>query len=110
MDPPMNLAEVRSLLGMAQYSAQFIPNFAEITGPLRQLTHKNVKWKWTNHKQKSFEVLHNVLLCDTVLGYYEMGCETRLQVDAGPNGLGLILLPKKKQKTDGNQWSVQAEA
>jgi len=34
MDQPRNVPEVRSLLGMAQYSARFIPNFAEMTTPL----------------------------------------------------------------------------
>ena len=43
MDPPKNVSEVRSLLGIVQYSARFIPNFAEMTTPLRKLTHQGVK-------------------------------------------------------------------
>ena len=43
MDPPKNVSEVRSLLGIVQYSATFIPNFAEMTTPLRKLTHQGVK-------------------------------------------------------------------
>ena len=35
MPPP----QTASLLGMAQYSAQFIPNFAELTTPLRRSEH-----------------------------------------------------------------------
>ena len=100
MSPSKNAMEVRSLLGMAQYSAQFIPRFAEITAPLRMLTHKNIKWKWTREEQKSFEVLQNALSHESVLGYYEVGSETKLKVDAGPNGLGLIILQKK----EGNEW------
>ncbi len=100
MSPPKNATEVRSLLGMAQYSAQFIPRFAEITAPLRMLTHKNMKWKWTREEQKSFEALQSALSDESVLGYYEVGSETKLKVDAGPNGLGLILLQKKER----NEW------
>ena len=37
------VSEVRSLLGIVQYSARFIPNFAEMTTPLRKLTHQGVK-------------------------------------------------------------------
>lgn len=44
MDPPKNVSEVRSRLGMAQYSTRFIPNFEELTTPLRNLTHQGVKW------------------------------------------------------------------
>ena len=38
---PTTVSEIRSLLGMANFSAQFIPNFATLTEPLRRLTHKN---------------------------------------------------------------------
>ena len=37
---PGNVSEVRSLLGMANYSSQYIPNFATLTAPLRELTKK----------------------------------------------------------------------
>ena len=37
---PENITEVRSLLGMANYSSKYIPNFATITAPLRELTKK----------------------------------------------------------------------
>ena len=66
----------------------------------RFLTHKNADWKWTSHEQDSFEVLQNALSSDAVIGYYEIGRETKLKVDAGPNGLGLILLQKKEE----NRW------
>ena len=39
---PTNVSEVRSLLGMANYSAKYIPNFATITAPLRSLTKKHI--------------------------------------------------------------------
>ena len=96
MSPPKNAAEVRSLLGMAQYSAQFIPRFSEITAPLRMLTHKDYKWKWLSEEQQSFEALRSASSCESVLGYYEVDRETKLKVDAGLNGLGLVLLQKKK--------------
>ena len=41
---PLTVSQVRSLIGMANYSSQFIQNFATITEPLRRLTHKGVKF------------------------------------------------------------------
>jgi hypothetical protein len=38
-----NQAELRSFLGMAKYSSQFIHNYATIAAPLRDLTRKNVR-------------------------------------------------------------------
>ena len=41
-----NAHDVRSLLGMANYSSKYIPNFATITAPLRELTKKNAHFSW----------------------------------------------------------------
>ena len=38
---PTDIQEVRSLLGMANYSVKYLPNFAAITDPLRELAKKN---------------------------------------------------------------------
>ena len=35
---PKNVSELRSFLGMTQYSVRFIPDFATITEPLQVLT------------------------------------------------------------------------
>ena len=37
---PTNVHEVRSLLGMANYSSKYIQDYATITAPLRELTKK----------------------------------------------------------------------
>jgi hypothetical protein len=93
MDPPTSREEVQSLIGMAQYSSQFIPQFADITAPLRNLTRSEVRWG--KEEQAAFDSLKTSLSEDAVLGYYEVGLDTRLMVDAGPNGLGLVLLQRK---------------
>lgn len=54
MDPPRNAPKVKSLLGMAQYTSRFIPNFPELTAPLRKLTHQGVQWKWSSTVNCSF--------------------------------------------------------
>ena len=54
---PTNVHEVRSLLGMANYSSKYIHDYATITAPLRELTKKNVKFKWTYQHQQAFELL-----------------------------------------------------
>jgi len=54
MGPAKN---VRSLLGMAHYSARCIPNFAEMTTPLRKLTHQGAKWCWSSTEQAAFDKL-----------------------------------------------------
>ncbi len=103
INPPKNAAEVRSLLAVAQYSDQFIPGLSEIDLPIF-LTHKNANWKWSREEQKSFQVLQDALSCDSVIEYYEIGQETKLKVDAGPSGLGLVIQQKKGDQLRIEQW------
>ena len=97
MGKPTDAAEVRSLLGMAQYSSQFIPNFSDLTAPLRELTKSGSSWKWEEEEEGAFKKLQSCLSRDTVLGYYQVSQKTRLMVDAGPNGLGLIMFQLKEK-------------
>ena len=41
MTPPTSVSEVRSFLGMATYSAKFIPSFSDISFPLHELTKRS---------------------------------------------------------------------
>ena len=67
---PKNASEVRSLLGMAQYSAQFIPRYVAMTTLLRLLTHNDFPWTWGEKEETAFRDLTQSLSADSVLGYY----------------------------------------
>ena len=97
MSKPSNSSELRSLLGMAQFSAPYIVGFAEITAPLRKLTKLTASWEWGQEQEKAFKRLKTSLSDQAVLSYYEVGLPCRLTVDAGPKGIGLILSQKKKK-------------
>ena len=43
---PQNVSELRSFLGMVNYSSKYIANFAMIATPLRELTKTGVTLKW----------------------------------------------------------------
>ena len=43
---PTSVHDIRSLLGMANYSATYIDNLATITAPMRDLTKKDAKFGW----------------------------------------------------------------
>jgi len=68
-----------------------------MTTLLRDLTHQGAKWQWSQTEQAVFEKLKATLSSDTALGYYETDQDTKLLVDAGPNGLCLVLMQKKPQ-------------
>ena len=50
--PPKNATEAHSFLGLAQYLAHFIKNFASISTLIHQLMHQNAKWVWGPGQQR----------------------------------------------------------
>ena len=97
---PASPAEVRSLLGMANYCGRFIPDLATITQPLRDLTKQDTEWNWTTKHQKALDTLKERLTCDTIMAYYDPTSETKLVVDASPVGLGAILVQHVKGREE----------
>ena len=52
---PKTAAEVRSFLGLVNFSARFIENLATKSEPLRKLTKKSEKFVWGDDQQKAFD-------------------------------------------------------
>ena len=88
---PRNVHDVRSLLGMANYSSSYIPNFATITAPLRELTQKNIKFEWTRVHQQACKQLITALTSTQSMVYFDTNKDTYTTVDASPVGLSAIL-------------------
>lgn len=94
---PVNSAEVRSFLGLANYMNKFINNLATIDEPLRKLTEQSVKFEWRMEHQKSFDAIKEALSNTQSLGYFNTCHHTSVIVDASPTALGAILV-----QTNGN--------
>ena len=89
---PANVSELRSFLGLANFFARYIPHFATLAEPLRQLTRANTQWAWLPQHQSSFDKLKSALTSEQVMAHYDPAADTHLKVDASPFGLGAILL------------------
>ena len=93
---PTSKSETKSFLQTVQFCAVFMRpgsgrTYADVTSPLRKLTAKEVRFKWDDQCQKSFEELKGLLCSDTVMGNYEVGRKTRVYVDHGPDGVAATL-------------------
>ena len=95
---PASVAEVRSFMGLVNFSAKFIPNLATVAEPLRQLTRKGVTFKWGEKQQEAFKALKGTLASAETLAYYDKDAKTRVIADASPVGLGAVLV----QEQNGN--------
>ena len=91
MSVPENVSEVKSLLGMAQYVARYIPKNATITVPLRALAKKETPWQWSDEQQHAFDNLKDSLTKSHVMSYLNPAQVTEVIVDASPVGLGGVL-------------------
>ena len=70
---------------MATYCAKFIPNFSDWTEPLRELTKKNVPFKWSSRHAQSFNAVKAALMSETVMAYFDETKQTELITDASPS-------------------------
>ena len=94
--PPRNVTEVRSFLGLVGYYRRFVKGFLMTMTPMTRLLQKNVRFKWSEKCQASFEKLKAfmteapVLTQPTYCKYYVIFS------DASLNGLGCVLKQEGK--------------
>ena len=93
-EPPTSKEEVRSFLGMAGFNAQFMPTYATLSEPLRNLTKKNEAFHWSDSEQKAFTSITNAISEETRLSYFDPKKETALFTDASPVGVNATLAQK----------------
>ena len=91
---PSNVSEIKSFLGMINYSSQYIQNYSTISEPLRRLTKKSESFTWGETQQAAFDKLRSEITKAPVMAFYNPVAETHLTVDASPVGLGAILAQK----------------
>ena len=65
--PPTNVSEIRSFLGLAGYYRRFIEGFSKITRPMTELLKKEKKFTWTESCERSFQELKRRLTTAPVL-------------------------------------------
>ena len=83
---PQSAQEVRSLLGLVNFSAKFIPDLASIAEPLRRLTKKGEKFVFGEEQKKSFQTLKDRMCSAETLAYFKQDAKTSVIADAGPVG------------------------
>ena len=67
--PPTSKEELISFLCMMQSNSDFIPNFAQVSAPLRELTKGRLHFKWKEKHQVCFDDLIKAFKQDTLLHY-----------------------------------------
>ena len=92
MPVPADKAALRRLLGMATYLARYVPNYSEVTAPLRELLCDDIEFCFDDviHGQ-ALAKLKQLLVSAPVLRYYDVSKPVRIQCDASSFGIGAAL-------------------
>ena len=98
LPPPINVAEVRSFLGLVGYYRRYVKKFSDKAAPLNALLRKDQIWKWTQECQNAFETLKGEIASRPVSAYPDFSKPFRLYTDASNLGLGAILSQKQEGK------------
>ncbi|KAG7501337.1 hypothetical protein JOB18_046664 [Solea senegalensis] len=76
---------------------KFIPNYANLSEPLRKLTRQEQVWEWTSETERSFQEMKEALVSEPRLAYFKLGAATVVISDASSVGLGAVLLQSDGQ-------------
>ncbi len=92
--------EVRSFLGLTGYLADFIPRYASIVAPLRELTKEKTKFKWGKQQEEAFETLKMEIASKRTMAYFNPKLPIMVRTEAGFNeGLAAAIFQKH-----GDSW------
>ena len=86
---PKNAAEVRSFLGLVNFTARFIPDLSTVSAPLRE------PFVWDQEEQQLFDELKKRLASAEILGYFDKSTETKVIADASLVGLRAVLVQQQ---------------
>lgn len=92
---PKTVGEMKSFLGLAGYCSKFIENFSSKTETLRNKTLKlkpQTPITLNAEERKAFTHLKSSLANADTLAYFKVEQSTKLYTDAGPAGIGCILV------------------
>lgn len=83
--PPKAASEVRSFMGLVQYSEKFMPDVTAKAKPVQELTRKETVFHWDKEQQFAFEELKRLITQAETLAYFKnfecFNCSVFIRLD-----------------------------
>ena len=101
---PGSKDEVKSFLQACQFNARFMYDsdkaYAQLTKPLRMLTHKNARFNWTSDCQEAYDAIMKAMTSENALHPFDPKRRTIHVSDAGPEGLAARIFQVDEETGD----------
>ncbi|ROL51121.1 Retrovirus-related Pol polyprotein from transposon 17.6 [Anabarilius grahami] len=90
---PTDMVALRSFLGLTSWFNKFLPNYATVVEPLRQMLRADAQTplQWSKETVDSFDTLKRMLMESPVLAIYDPSLTTFITTEASDYGLGAVL-------------------
>ncbi|XP_015623718.2 uncharacterized protein [Oryza sativa Japonica Group] len=95
-NPPKNVSEIRSFLGLAGYYRRFIEGFSKLARHMTELLMKEKKFEWSAACEDGFQEMKNRLTTAPVLTLPDIRKDFEIFCDASRQGLGCVLMQERK--------------
>ena len=100
VQPPKDVSELRSFLGMVNHYGKFIQFLSDLSAPLNRLLRKDTPWRWSRECQRSFQEIKEALISTKVLAHYDSKLQIGLARDASAVGVGAVLFHRYDDGTE----------
>jgi hypothetical protein len=98
MLPPIDVSELRAVLGIANYYWKFVENYSTIAAPLNNLLREDVACRnWSEECQRAFDTIKEKLTRALVLRRPDYSRPFELHTDWSGVGLGAVLVQRDDQ-------------
>ena len=91
LNPPTNVTEVKSFMGMTSYYRRYVPQLSDIAIPLYDIQRKGIPFHWTTDHQESFDTLKLKLTSAPILIHPNFEEKFYIQCDASNRAIGAVL-------------------
>jgi hypothetical protein len=106
INPPKNIKQICSFLGMINFIKNHILKWAEICKPITRLTQKDIRFVWGKEQQEAFDKVKVVISETIVLEYSNPNCPFNIYPNASSTYVIRAILVQGRMVISTFSWNL----